>query len=146
VGDLRGGRGGDELVVDGLVEVLLAEPVLGCGDAAGQEGLVKDGVDLIEGEPVPDPLAVTLEQGAGVTLEEADEATVGPAVIGTRQVERGLVVADGDQRLDAVLLELVEDPVVEGQPLLVGLGLCAVSSLLRHLGVMTSETFGCHDF
>ena len=23
---------------------------------------------------------------------------------------------------------------------------CAVSSLLRHLGVMTSETFGCHDF
>ena len=25
-------------------------------------------------------------------------------------------------------------------------GLCAVSSLLRHLGVMTSETFGCHDF
>ena len=25
-------------------------------------------------------------------------------------------------------------------------GHCAVSSLLRHLGVMTSETFGCHDF
>ena len=24
--------------------------------------------------------------------------------------------------------------------------ICAVSSLLRHLGVMTSETFGCHDF
>ena len=35
VGDPRGGRGGDELVVDGLVEVLLAEPVLGRGDAAG---------------------------------------------------------------------------------------------------------------
>ena len=123
VGDPRGGSGGDELVVDGLVEVLLSEPVLGGGDAAGQEGLVEDGVDLVEGEPVPNPLAVSLEQGAGVALEEADEAAVGPAVIGAGQVERGLVVADGDQRLDAVLLELVEDPVVEGQPLLVGLGL-----------------------
>ena len=110
-------------MVDGLVEVLLAEPVLGRGDAAGQEGLMEHGVDLVEGEPVLDPLAIALEQGAGVALEEADEAAVGPAVVGAGQVERGLVVADGDQRLDAVLLELVEDPVVEGQPLLVGLGL-----------------------
>ena len=61
-------------MVDGLVEVLLAEPVLGRGDAAGQEGFVEHGVDLVEGEPVPDPLAIALEQGAGVALEEADEA------------------------------------------------------------------------
>ena len=82
-------------------------------------------VDLVEGEPVPDPAAIALEQGAGVALEEADEAAVGPAVVGARQVQRGLIVADGDQWLDAVLLELVEDPVVEGKSLLVGLGLVA---------------------
>jgi hypothetical protein len=35
-------------------------------------------------------------------------------------VQRGFVVADRHQRLDAVALEFVQDPVVEGQALLVG--------------------------
>ena len=59
-------------------------------------------VDFVKGQPILDPFAVALEQGAGVALVEADEAPVGPAVVGAGQVQRGLVVADGDQRGDAV--------------------------------------------
>ena len=107
----------------GPVEILIAQLVAGRSDGAGGQGVEAQRVDLVEGEPVAHALPVALEENPGIAFVEADEPPVGPAVVRARQVQRGLVVADGDQRLDAVPLQFVEDTVVEGQALLIGLGL-----------------------
>lgn len=107
-------------MVHRLVELGGGEPLLGGEDAAGHQGLVQQRVDLVEGQPGRHAVAVPLEEDPEVALVAVDQLAAGPAVMGAGQVERGLVVADGDQRFDAVLLELVEDPVVERQPGFVG--------------------------
>ncbi len=55
--------------------------------------------------------AVKAEGGVG--QEEVDAAAVGPRVVLLDQAVRGLIVGQGHQRLDAVLLEAGEDLVVE---------------------------------
>jgi hypothetical protein len=124
-GDPRGPGGCHQLMVHRLVQVSLGQ-VVARGDARRHERLVQYRVDLVEGQPVPHATAVPLEERAGVPLVEPDHAAVGPAAVLVGQVQRRLVVRDGDERLDSVFLELVEHPVVERQPGLVRLGLVAV--------------------
>ena len=109
VGDPGGQRAGHQFVVDGLVEVRLRQLLLRRVDPARHERLVQHRVDLVEGQPVLDPVAVSLENRAAVALEEADQLAAGPAVVLPRQGERGLVVRQRHQRLDAVPGEFVED-------------------------------------
>ena len=115
-----GARGGDQLVVHRLVQVCVAELLRRGVNAAGHERQVQHRVDFVEGQPVLYALAVAGEHGAGVAFVEADELAAGPAVVLLDQVQRGFVVAEGDERLHAVLFELVEHAVVEGEARLVG--------------------------
>ena len=83
------------------------------------------GVDLIEGEPVLYLVLVSLKDHLAVVRVKLDELPGCPAVVLFHQSIGQLVVADGHQRLNAVLLAAVKDPVVELQTLFVGLGLHA---------------------
>ena len=82
-------------------------------------------VDLIEGQPVLDLILVPLKNGLAVVHIELDEFPADPAVVLFHQRIGQLVVADGDQRLDAVLLAAVKDLVIEFKALLVRLRLHA---------------------
>ena len=114
-----GACGGDQLVVHRLVEVCVAELICRGVNTAGHERQVQHRVDFVEGQPVLHALAVAGEHGAGVAFVEADEFAASPAVVLLHQVQRGFVVAEGDERLHAVLFELVEHAVVEGEARLV---------------------------
>ena len=114
-----GACGGDQLVVHCLVEVGVAELLCRGVDAAGHERQVQHRVDFVEGQPVLHALAVAGEHGAGVAFVEADELAAGPAVVLLDQVQRGFVVAEGDERFHAVLFELIQHAVVEGEARLV---------------------------
>ena len=106
-------------MVHRLVQVGVAELIRRGVDTAGHERQVQHGVDFVEGQPVLHALAVAGEYGAGVAFVEADEFAAGPAVVLLDQVQRGFVVAEGDERFHAVLFELVEHAVVEGEARLV---------------------------
>ena len=106
-------------MVHRLVQVGVAELIRRGVDAAGHERQVQHGVDFVEGQPVLHTLAVAGEHGAGVAFVEADEFAAGPAVVLLDQVQRGFVVAEGDERLHAVLFEFVQHTVVEGEACLV---------------------------
>src|SRR5699024_6140866 len=80
-------------------------------------------VDLVEGQPVFHLVLVALKQHLAVLHVQVHQLAAGPAVVFFDQGIGQLVVADGDQRLDAVLFAAVKDAVVEGQALFVGLGL-----------------------
>ena len=90
---------------------------------AGEVGLI---VDLVVGHPVFDLALVPRKAGAGKAEEELDHPAVLPAAVGLGQVQRHLEVAEGDDRLDAVLVALVEEIVVELQAGFVGGRLVAV--------------------
>ena len=81
-------------------------------------------VDLVEGQPVLNLILVPLKNGLAVIHIELDEFPAGPAVVFFHQRIGQLVVTDGDQRLDAVLLAAVKDLVIEFKALLVWLGFC----------------------
>ncbi|MPM68843.1 hypothetical protein SDC9_115778 [bioreactor metagenome] len=122
-GDLRSRRRGHQLVVNRLIQLSLGQLLLGSPDTTGHQGRMQHRVDLIERQPVLHPSAIALEDGARKALVAADQLAIRPTVVGLGQMQRSLVVGDGDQRLHAVLLALVEHPVVERQTGLVGLGL-----------------------
>ena len=71
------------------------------------------GVDLVEGQPVFDLAAVLGEAGLGIPLEAGDGPPVRPGIPGIGQAQRGLIVAEGHQGLDAVFMQLVEHIVVK---------------------------------
>ena len=106
-------------MVHRLVQVGVAELICRGVDAAGHERQVQHRVDFVEGQPVLHALAVAGEHGAGVAFVETNEFAAGPAVVLLDQVQRGFIVAEGDERFHAVLLELVEHAVVEGEARLV---------------------------
>ena len=83
------------------------------------------GVDLVEGQPVLDLIFVALEDDLAVVHVELDEFPAGPAVVFFDQRIRQFVVADGDQRFDAVLFAAIEHLIVKFQTLFVGLRLHA---------------------
>ena len=111
------------LVVRHLVGRAFKAPDGACfQDRAHRHGAA---VDLVEGQPVLDLILVPLKNSLAVIHIELDEFPAGPAVVFFHQRIGQLVVADGDQRLDAVLLAAVKNAVVKFQALLVGLALHA---------------------
>ncbi len=135
-------RGGDELVVERFELLLVVNLELGELAAVGagkvvrmdvaeaveraQSRLHDRDVDLVEGQPVFDLVLVALEAGRRVFYEEVDDAPVGEAAVLRDDGPGYLIVAERDERLDAVLLALVEDGVVEGETFLVRLRIVAV--------------------
>ena len=119
VAQLDGLCAGKEHVVHGVVVGL----VVCAGGAAG--GVAAHGVDLVEGEPVAAPLADALKQGAAVVQVAVDGVAALPAVVLLGQSGGQLIVMDGDERLHAVLFQLVDEIQIELQAFFVGLLLFA---------------------
>ena len=125
---------GHELVMKCLKTLLLVVGHIGGGafkafDRAGLEDRAHGhgaAVDLVEGQPVLYLVLVALKDGLAVVHVETDQLAGSPAVVLFHQSVGQLVVADGDQRLDAVLLAAVEHTVVELQTLLIGFRFPAV--------------------
>jgi len=113
---------GDELVVNALVDDLfeLICRIAVLADAYRGPRVAKDGVNLVEAEPVPDEMPKALEAHPGVTHEEVDDLTITPSVIVVRKIEGLLVVMQGDKRLNAPLPEVGEQTFIERDTLLVG--------------------------
>ena len=115
VGVLHGPGAGQELVVGGGHPHGLILRV----DAGRHPGLGGHAVDLVESQPQPDPPLEVSKQRMGVAGVELHHPAVSPGTV-LLQAQRGLEVGDGHQRLDAVFQQLVDDRVVESQPLGVG--------------------------
>ena len=125
---------GHELVMKCLKTLLLVVGHIGGGafkafDRAGLEDRAHGhgaAVDLVEGQPVLYLVLVALKDCLAVVHVELDQFPGSPAVVLFHQSIGQLVMADGDQRLDAVLLAAVEHAVVELQTLLIGFRFPAV--------------------
>ena len=120
---LDGQSAGHHLVMHGLIHDLvkvLAREAVRDQRAAGN-GVAQHGVHLVEGEPVFDVLAKALKADAGVLDKEVDHLAGCPAVEVGHKGQRRVIVAQGDQRLNAVGLALLEHILVEGNALFVGL-------------------------
>ncbi len=85
-----------------------------------------EAVDLVEGEPVAHEALELGHDGARVMAIEVDELGVGPAAVMLGQIVGQLVVAEGHERLDALLVASLEHAAVEVEARLIGLGLVAV--------------------
>ncbi len=111
----------EKLVVQRLVGARL--PVLAeVGDHSGtHKRLDHGGVDLVEGEPVGDEVAVAGHHGVGVAGEEVDDLAALPSPVLEHEVHGHLVVRERDERLDVVFAQLGEHVFVERQTGLVGL-------------------------
>ena len=90
------------------------------------EGQVQQHVDLVEGEPVLHLALVAVEQHFAVVHIGIHHAAVFPAAILFDEGNGGVEVADGDKRLDAIFMALVEHRIVEGKTFFAGLGVVAV--------------------
>ena len=121
VGQLHSLGAGHQLVVDGLIQLLVAQLGLGGQDGTADKGLVQNGVDLVERDPVLHLALVPLKQDLAVFQVQVDHDAVAPAVVLAGQGQGRFVVGNGDERLDAVLVALVNDIIVELQARLVGL-------------------------
>ena len=117
---------GHQLVMSGLILDLLHilagvehQPCAGKGE-------MQQHIDLVEGKPVLHLALEAVEQHLAVVDVSIHHAAVLPAAVFFDQGNGGIKVADGDQRLDAVLMALVKNAVVEGKPRLVGPGVIAV--------------------
>ena len=121
---------GHELVVEGLIPfrrlmqllqfrqgAVEALEVAGGGHDTGIEG---PGVDLVEGQPVFHLALILGENDLAEIHVEVDQAAVRPAVVLLHQGVGQLVVGNGHQRLDSVLLAAVKHLVIKCQSLLVG--------------------------
>ena len=90
------------------------------------EGHVQQHVDLVEGQPVFYLIFIAAEDDVAVVDVGIHHPAVFPAAILLNERDGRIEVADGDQRFDAVLAALIEQRIVEGQPLFVGLCIVAV--------------------
>ena len=118
---------GHQLVVQGLIAGL-QHLILGHAagdDAGGGERVTDHAVHLVEGEPVLDLILVALKARMAELCKAVDHAAIHPAIVLGGQCQRHFVVAQRDQRLDAVLVHLSEQVAVELQALFVRLGFLA---------------------
>ena len=120
VSQLDGLCAGDQLIVSGTVLDLFGILAFLEQDACAHERHVEQHVDLVEGQPVLDFAGVTGEDGGAVFQVGIDHAAVFPAAVLLDEGDGGIKVADGDERLDAVLQALVDHLLIELQALFVG--------------------------
>ena len=78
------------------------------------KGQVQQHVDFIKGEPVLHLALEAVEQHLAVVDIGVHHAAVFPAAVFFDEGNGSVKVADGDQWLDAVLMALVKNAVVEG--------------------------------
>ena len=126
MGQLHGAGAGQQLVVCGPILDLLHILARLEHQTGAHKGHVQQHVDLVEGQPVLDQPAEVVEQHLAVAHKGVDHAAVFPAAVLLDQRNGGVKVADGDQRLDAVLAALLEHAAVEGDASRIGLGIVAV--------------------
>ena len=117
---------GHQLVMGGLILDLLHILAGVEHQPCAGKGQVQQHVDLIKGEPVLHLAFEAVEQHLAVVDVGVHHAAVFPAAVFFDEGNGSVKVADGDQRLNAVLMALVKNAVVEGQSCLVGLSIVAV--------------------
>ena len=116
-----GGRGaGQQHMVGRLIDHLTAVLALLEGDACPGEGTVQQDVDLVEGKPVVHKAGVFFEAGLGVAGKAFQRFAAAPGAVLLHQTHGDVKVAQGDQRLNAVLPALLEHIAVKGHALRVG--------------------------
>ena len=126
VRQLDGFGAGHQLVMSGLI-LGLFDVLAGLKQqACPHEGHVQQHVDLVEGQPVFYLIFIAAEDDVAVVDVGIHHPAVFPAAILLNERDGRIEVADGDQRFDAVLAALIEQRIVEGQPLFVGLCIVAV--------------------
>ena len=120
-------RAGHQLMVQrliaGLQHLVRRDPA--GDDARRGEGMADDAVHLVEGQPVFDEVLIPHKADMAELGEAVDDPAIHPAVVLGGQGQRHLVVAQGDQRLDAQTAHLGEKVLIELQAFLVGFGLLA---------------------
>ena len=117
------GTGAGHILVVQQLEIL---PDVLCR-VTGDQILDHEGhVDLIEGQPVFHQALVLPEDGLGVAVKQLDQPAVLPSAKRFFQIQRHIVMLDGDQRLDAVLLQFQKYVPVKIQTSLIGRFLHAV--------------------
>src|SRR2546427_5323677 len=93
----------------------VADP--GCVNANPVTGVRHD-LGLVQGHPVTDPVAETARDDVGVPAERGYGLRRGPAAPLLERL-REVPVVERDERTDAFAEQLVDEPVVEGEPRLV---------------------------
>ncbi|MPN15128.1 hypothetical protein SDC9_162457 [bioreactor metagenome] len=85
--------------------------------AGGKYGAKRHGtgVDLVKGQPILYFAGIAGKNGLAVVEVKAHQFAAGPAIVLFDQGIRHFVMADGDQRLDAVLFAAVKHAVVKGK-------------------------------
>ena len=144
--ELCGQRRRDELIMHALVDHFLA---LLCGiallaKADGRPWMAKDGIDLVEREPVLHEMAIALEARPAKAEEQVDDPPVVPAVEVIGEVDRLLVVVQRHEWLDALFLHVGKNVFVELETRLerLFLGSCGTESvrLARRCGSAHTAT------
>ncbi len=118
--DRLGGR--EELVERRVCDVLRVRVDETGGHVRGR----LDAVDLVEGKVVLHEAVKRREARRGVLDEAVHQVAAIPAVEAVGQAQRVLVVLERDERLDAVVLAGLEDVLVVGDALGVGLGVVSI--------------------
>ena len=113
-------------MVNGLIQVLLGQLVHRGHNAAAHQRRMQDGVDLVEGQPVFHSALIPCKQHLAEVQIKVDEFTAVPAIVFFCQIQRRFVMADGNQRLNAVLFALGDHIVIELQALFVGRSVIAI--------------------
>jgi len=80
---------------------------------------VQHRIDFVEGEPVFYAVAVAFKEYPTVSFVEVDKIATYPAVVLFCKVKRCFVVADSDERFDAVFFKFIKHTVVEGETFLI---------------------------
>ena len=122
VGPLDGAGARDELIVQALVAVLYH----GVRHVRNELERHERTVDLVKREPVLDQALVLAEEYFGEAVVQRDDFAIGPATELFLDIKGRVVMADGNQRLDAVFLELLENRTVEVETRLIRLLLDAL--------------------
>ena len=83
-------------------------------------------VDFIKGQPILDLVPVAGKNRANIALVEANQITVGPAIVLTRQMQGRFIVRQGNQRLNAIFGQFVKKIVIKLQTSFIGLRLVPI--------------------
>ena len=111
---------GHQLVMGGAVLDFRGILALLKQDARPHERHMQQHIDLVEGQPVLDFPGIAGKDGGTVFQIGVDHPAVFPAAVLLDQGNGGIKVADGDERLDAVLQALVDHLLIELQSLFIG--------------------------
>ena len=129
---LQQGRGGQENPLEASIKARLQKQVDDAHERYKRTGVTRSAL-----------AGAVTEMEVALTELSGDDTTVLEAVRFPDNFETYLRRRAAGRRQN---VEAAAEPFFNDLTHIVADEFCAVSSLLRHLGVMTSETFECHDF